>query len=65
MIVSFRPCARKPRWRKKRMPTIAVQIICCCFGLAIAVGLLFICPRWLLVIFVVILSAALILLLRC
>lgn len=65
MFIPTRPCARKARWRKKRIPEVITKAICCIIGILLAVGLLFICPQWLLVVIIVLLSVVLVLLLKC
>lgn len=65
MFIPMRPCARKTRWRKKRIPGGITKAICCIIGILLAVGLLFLCPKWLLVVIIVLLSVVLVLLLRC
>lgn len=64
MFIGFRPCHRRVKWRRKRLPEKTTGILVCTLLSILIIGLLFLCPQWLLVLMVVVLSVITCLLLK-
>ena len=55
MVFYFRPCSRRSRWRRRRLPAAVVKMLVFAACLGALVGLLFLAPQWVLVLLVVVL----------
>lgn len=64
MVIGFRPCQRKARWRRKHFPERITRFCICMFGVLVIIGLLFLCPQWLLVLMIAILAVVIFLLVK-
>ncbi|MBO4879624.1 MAG: hypothetical protein J5544_05140 [Clostridia bacterium] len=64
MIFCFRPCARRARWRRRRIPRSAVQLLAALGCLAVLIALLFLAPQWVLVVLILALIAGLLYLIK-
>ena len=63
MIFCIGNCRKKARWKKRNHSAALTKILIPVLSLIILIGLLFLCPRWLLIIFIIILGISVCLLL--
>lgn len=55
MLFRVRPCPRKVRSRRRKLPTGVVRVCCIIASSLLIIGLLFLCPQWLLVLMIAVL----------